>query len=344
MLYEIDPLADPRWNELLDRHPQASIFHQPAWLAALRDTYGYTPAVFADTPPGEPLRNALLFCRVESWLTGRRLVSLPFSDHCAPLVASDANLESILLQLEPRLRAERWRYIELRVPESTPVAAHYAPSEAFCFHEIDLQPDAEAIFGGFHRNHVQRTIRKAERSGVVHEAGRSQALLAEFYRLHQLTRHRHGTPTQPFSWFANLLLHFGEAAAIHVARLEGRPAAAIVTLAFKHTLVYKYGASDAAFNRYGGTSLLFWRAIQDAKRGGRLQFDLGRSDLDNPGLIAFKDHLGGRRSALSYYRYTGQPGRTGRTGWVQSWGKSLFAAVPRQISGPVGSALYRHLG
>ena len=37
------------------------------------------------SPPDEPLENGFLFCRVESWLTGRRLVSLPFSDHCEPL-------------------------------------------------------------------------------------------------------------------------------------------------------------------------------------------------------------------------------------------------------------------
>lgn len=344
MLYEIDPLEDPRWIALLDRHPRASIFHRPAWLAALRDTYGYRPVAFTDAPPAEPLSNGLLFCRVDSWLTGRRLVSLPFSDHCAPLVTSDAHLGSMLRALEPRLRAEGWRYIELRTSDSTPVTAGYPPSEAFCFHEIDLQPDGDAIFGRFHKNHVQRTIRKAERSELVYEVGRSASLVTGFYDLHQLTRQRHGTPTQPLRWFTNILRHFGEDAAIHMTRFQGQPTAAILTLAFKHTLVYKYGASDATLNRLGGTSLLFWRAIQDAKRAGHLQFDLGRSDLDNPGLIAFKDHLGANRSALTYYRYTGQPARQGQRGWVQRWAKSLYAAVPPQISGRVGSALYRHLG
>jgi hypothetical protein len=345
MLYEIDPLEDPRWLELLERSSAASVFHRPAWLLALRDTYGYRPVAFTNAAPGEPLRSALLFCRIDSWLTGRRLVSLPFSDHCWPLVENDEQLRSLLEQLKQRLSGERRRYIELRLSEATSGLNDYPKSESFCFHVIDLEPPSEVIFGRFHKNHVQRTIRKAERSGLVVETGSSPTLLTEFYELHKLTRHRHVTPTQPLTWFENVLRHFGGDGSIYMARFEGQPVASILTLRFKQTTVYKYGASNAAFNRYGGTSLLFWRAIQDAKQLGCLHFDLGRSDLDNEGLIAFKDHLGANKTELTYYRYTGQPVQPQvNGGWVQRWGKSLYAAVPPGISGRVGSALYRHLG
>src|SRR5271157_227408 len=38
--------------------------------------------------------------------------------------------------------------------------------------------------------------------------------------------------------------------------------------------------------------LLFWKAIQEGKERGAREFDLGRSEIDNPGLVAFKNHLG----------------------------------------------------
>ena len=79
-----DPIGDPRWSELLDRHPAASVFHSPGWLNALRQTYGYEPFVVT-TSTGPTLENGLVVCRVKGW-TSRRLVSLPFSDHCDPLV------------------------------------------------------------------------------------------------------------------------------------------------------------------------------------------------------------------------------------------------------------------
>src|SRR5436309_1253555 len=96
----IDPLRDPRWGELADRHPRASVFHTPGWLEALRRTYGYRPIVFSTSAPNQDLRNGLLFCQVESFLTGRRLVSLPFADHCDPLVDSPKDFEALLVSLQ----------------------------------------------------------------------------------------------------------------------------------------------------------------------------------------------------------------------------------------------------
>ena len=49
-------------------------------------------------PSGSELANAVVFARIESWLTGRRLVSLPFSDHCELLVNSDSDSTEILRQ------------------------------------------------------------------------------------------------------------------------------------------------------------------------------------------------------------------------------------------------------
>ena len=84
--HEIDPLTDPRWDRFLQQHPRASVFHSTPWLEALRRTYGYRPVAYTTSAPHEDLENGLVFCRVESWLTGRRLVSLPFSDSCELLV------------------------------------------------------------------------------------------------------------------------------------------------------------------------------------------------------------------------------------------------------------------
>ena len=91
-VYEIDPLCDPRWPEFLQNNPRASVFHTPGWLRALKRTYGYEPVVYTTTPATVELTNGWVFCRVFSWLTGRRLVSLPFSDHCEPLVDKPEHL------------------------------------------------------------------------------------------------------------------------------------------------------------------------------------------------------------------------------------------------------------
>ena len=98
--YTLDPLLDPRWPEFLERHARASVFHSRGWLEALRRTYGYEPIVYTTSPPTADLANGLVFCRIDSWLTGRRLVSLPFSDHTEPLVDSEGELQYLLGCLE----------------------------------------------------------------------------------------------------------------------------------------------------------------------------------------------------------------------------------------------------
>ena len=95
-IYKIDPLSDPRWASLVQKHGEASVFHTPGWLTALRQTYNYLPVVFTTSPPDTDLTNGVLFCPVRSWITGNRLVSLPFSDHCSPLVNNSEELQSIL--------------------------------------------------------------------------------------------------------------------------------------------------------------------------------------------------------------------------------------------------------
>src|SRR5689334_20583082 len=82
----INPLTDPRWDDLVARHPRASVFHERGWLEALSRTYGYEPLVLTSSLPGHRLEGGAVFCRVASWITGTRLVSVPFADHCDPLV------------------------------------------------------------------------------------------------------------------------------------------------------------------------------------------------------------------------------------------------------------------
>ncbi len=49
-------------------------------------------SVLTTCAPDAPLTDGVVFCEVDSWLTGRRLVSLPFSDHCEPLLQTTRRL------------------------------------------------------------------------------------------------------------------------------------------------------------------------------------------------------------------------------------------------------------
>lgn len=347
-VYSIDPLSDPRWVDLLEKHPNASVFHTPAWLKAIRDTYGYKSYALTTNAPEEPLRSGLVYSQVKSWLTGSRLVSVPFADHCEPLAQDCRDLVELRSHFETCCSAGRLKYAELRPCRSeilSPVElGQFHQSSSFCFHLLNLSRDVDALFQSLHKSCVRRKIQRATHEGIAIRHGSSESLLDEFYKLLLLTRRRHQLPPQPLGWFRSLLQYLGEQADIWIASVDHRPIAGIFTLVWKNTVVYKYGASDAQFHNLGGMPALFWQAILHAKSRDAKTFDLGRSDLDNPGLIQFKEHLGAERRPLTYYRYT--PGSRSavlndRQSQVAKW---VFAHLPDACLTAAGNLLYRHMG
>jgi len=350
-IYRITPLDDPRWNSLVNRHASASVFHSSSWLRALSLTYAYQPVAFTTSAPTEErLRNALLFCYVDSWLTGRRLVSLPFSDHCEPLVDSENDLQMLLAGALRWAQRDGCRYIEIRpLHRAVQSFSGATTTVEYPFHEVRLAPDLQALFSRLHKSSTQRKIRRAARESLVYCEGTSVDLLNSFYQLFQLTRARHNTPPQPREWFDNLMLCFGEAAKIRVAKKDRRSVAAILTIRFKDTLVYKYGSTDSRFNKFGGIHLLLWRSIIEAKESGLQYFDLGRTNPDQLGLITFKNRWGAEQSALHYTRYSLAGESTHwldllRPSWKSATARHLLALLPLSILNELGDILYKHAG
>jgi hypothetical protein len=341
--YEINPLCDQRWTTLVNRHPRSSVFHSTNWLRALRSVYHYDAMAITTCPPGYPLTNALVFCPINSWLTGRRFVSLPFSDHCEPLIDQSEQFDKMFLHMKRYVDDDRWKYIEIRPVNCEPGdRTELRRGVRYFLHRIDLRPTTQELFRTFHKDCVQRKIRRAEREKLQYEEGTSENLLQKFYRLLVMTRRRQCLPPQPLNWFRGLIASFGNELKIRVASKDGVAVASILTLSHKKAMVYKYGCGDAAFNNLGGTALLFWKAIQEAKDKGFDELEMGRSDVDNLGLIAFKEHWGATGTPISYWTYPhigiGLP-----SVWRKKLARRLVPTLPDRVLTAVGKLLYRHI-
>ena len=344
-IQSLDPLSDPRWDELVAHHPSASVFHQRGWLEALARTYGYKPRVLTTAAEGEPLENGIAVCCVSSWMTGTRFVSLPFSDHCEPLLGDPVQLPEFIKWLRSECDLQKWRYVELRPLMQVQDEGHdLQPSSAYWFHELDIRPGLEEIFRGLHINSFRRKIERAEREQLSYEAGHSEQLFKEFYQLLLTTRRRHQMLPQPQAWFRNLLECMGEKLQISLTRKDGVPIAAMLTIQHRSCVVYKYGCSDERFHSLGGMPFLFWKLVQNSKASGAERIDFGRTDLNNGGLIVFKDRLGASRKLLTYYRYS----KTAKRGVATLWGsravRHIFSFLPNAVSCAAGKVLYRHMG
>jgi hypothetical protein len=346
--YCIEPLKDCRWDEFVQRHPRSSVFHSSPWLSALSRTYGYTPIAYTTSPSGEELRNAMVFCRVESWLTGRRLVSLPFSDHCEPLVDTEEDRAALSTVLDQEVRREKWRYLELRPLGRFDIAPtlHHT-TLAYSFHRLDLTPELVTLFDNLHKSSIQRKIRRAEREGLKYFDGLNEALLDHFFRLFALTRKRHRLPPPPRKWFVNLMESFGEKLKIRAMFKDEHLVAAMMTIHHKDTMFYKYGCSDVRYNNLGSMPSLYWRAIHDAKKLNCRFFDLGRTDIDQQGLATFKNRWGATESMLNYSRYGTANESThsldlSNSSSTSNAARYVLEHLPTEFLSVAGRILYRH--
>jgi len=343
-LYNFDPSVDERWPRFLNCRADASVFHTVGWLEALRRTYGYEPVVYTTSPPGEELKEGLLFCRINTWLSGRRLVSVPFSDHAALLTDDGDVLRQMFSFLQAQVEEKVCRYVEIRpIAHLDSDPAKLGKSAKFYWHKLSLDQELGSLYKSFHKNSVQRKIRRAEREGLTYAEGRSEELIQQFYRLLLVTHRRHGVPPQPISWFRNLIDCLGNRLKIRIASKNGLAVASIITLTCKKSMVYKYGCSDPRYHNLGGMMFLMWRAIQDAKSCALSELDMGRSDCDNSGLISFKEHWSAARRTLVYWGYPAGL-RPSLNRWDLRAARRVVALLPTAALPSMGQLLYKHMG
>lgn len=339
----IDPLADPAWLELVERSPTAEAFHHPRWLELLRAQYGYEIRACCITD-SRGIAAGIPIARVESRLTGRRLVSIPFSDVCAPLLARDANPE-LLDALGSALAEEaNGQGLELTVHAALPSIPGAFVQPSFFRHLLPLVADPAEVERNYSKSQVKRGIKKARREGLRVEHRSDAAALDAFYALHLQTRRKLGVPTQPKRFIRRFEGLF-DAGLGFVALVfdEDRPIAAAVFLTFNGTVTYKYGASDASRLGKRPNNLLFAETIRWACEEGFHTLDFGRTDTDNDGLRSFKRSWGAEETELSYTYLADREPSSGSGLRDRVMGATIRRS-PAFVGRLIGEALYRHAG
>lgn len=338
----VDPRSEPGWDSAVESDPVSHVFLSSAWASVIADTYGYTPFYFIRRSTGQ-IRSILPLMEVDSVLTGRRGVSLPFTDTCPPRISDPAEYKSLFEQVIELGRKRRWRYVELRGALRPDKTAE--PSLTYIEHRIPLLPEKEAV--KLLRSEVRTAIRRAERANVRVEVADSSEAMREYYRLHCQTRRKHGVPPQPFEFFLNVWRRLVQKGlgSIFLARHEGRAVAGAVFLKFGSRVLFKFGASDERYQQLRGNNLIFWEAIKHFQRANCAELNLGRTNPEEEGLRRFKCGWGAVEYPLHYYRYDLSTNKfVTISDAANGWTTSVFARLPISLNRWVGRLAYRHMG
>ncbi|MGY1812818.1 lipid II:glycine glycyltransferase FemX [Blastococcus sp. SYSU D00820] len=338
----VDPRTDERWRRLAEG-PGGSLFTSPPWLTAVTGTYGFEPeARLAVDPAGTPI-GGLAWVDVAD-LRGRRRLALPFCDRADAVATApgvwDALVADALAGDLP---------FTLRCLQDSPGATdpRFTATGAAAWHLTPLDRPLAELTAAF-RGQTRRNIATAERAGVEVVLSADLDAVGEYHRLHVgLRKAKYRLLAQPLELFEAIWKAFAPDDAIRtaLALVDGRPVAGAVYLVWGDTVYYKFGASRADALPLRPNDALHWALIRWAHERGLRALDWGLSDLDQPGLVAFKRRWASVESRICTLNAGGPPvGRSAEVEQVLRLATELLTdpAVPDELAARAGAALYRY--
>jgi hypothetical protein len=337
-----NPVQEKNWDSVLALHPDKSFFHGSAWAKVLQNTYGFSPVYFAFVK-GNAVQSLLPMMEVDSRLTGKRGVALPFTDDCEPLIDSESDSAAGLIRMATEYgHARGWNYMQFKGARR--LFRDARASISFYRHDLSLAGDEDLMFGCLGGS-VRRAIRKAIKSGVKVEISCTMEAVQVFHAMQCETRRKHGLPPQSFEFFRNLheQVLSKNLGMVALAMHRGRPIAGAVHFKSGHQAVYKYGASFREFRHLRGNNLVMWEAIKWHSRQGARALDMGRASLANTGLRRFKLSWGAVEKRIDYFKYDLNADEfIAETDESLGWHNRLFQIMPLFLSRAIGAVLYRH--
>lgn len=339
----INPIEYPKWDNLLQEHDDASFFHTVAWAKTLSESYNYTPLYFT-LFKNSKISTLVPLMEVKSPLTGKRGVSLPFTDYCRPIITDHEQMELLLDQIISHGKEKSWKYIEFRGYEN--VFNSEKPSAYFWGHTLSLAGNESEVFSKF-RNSTKRNIQRADKEGVKVNFSNSLDALEEFCRLNCMTRKKHGLPPQPYTFFKKLHDNVlsRDMGKIVLASHRDKNIAGAIYFHFGEKAIYKYGASDFKYQYLRANNLIMWEGIKYYSQNGYKNLCFGRTEPENNGLRQFKLGWGTKETLLNYYIYDLKKNSFVKSPQrITSFYNKIFGTMPIPLLKLSGNLLYRHIG
>jgi hypothetical protein len=316
------PTDFPEWDSLTATLSGHSIFHEGSSIVAF-------PLVIARRGPA-----------------ARRGVCLSFSDMCPPLCSDSRHLQPALALFRDWARRRNLSSVELRGGDleglGVGVRARYVE------HVLDLSKDIDRIWRGL-RGSTQRNVRKAERADLRVTVRKDATAVDVYYRMHCATRRRLGVPPQPRRFFRCIHEHLisrGNGIVV-LAQERGVPIAASMYLHAGESAVYKFGASVRERQELRANNLVMWAAIKWYADRGFRRLSFGRTDLNDLGLLQFKDGWGAIRRPLVYWGGLGaDPSPSAaprRSGAAREVVRTVARLLPVPALRAIGEVLYPYL-
>jgi len=349
----IDPLKDERWDQFVEGHPNGWLCHLSGWKSLLEKCFSHIKGFYIVklNSFGNEFCAGLPIFRVKSFLTGKRLVSIPFATLCDPLYYQESDLQAITksaIQLGKRYKSS---FIEIRNFKSAGLKddQKFKTNLIYKNHYLELKEDLESIKKRFHRTCVKQRISRSLKSNLTLKFGKTEQDLKRFYALYLLTRKRTQLPPMPYRFFKTMweIFHPSGKISLLLAEYENAAIAAILMFQYKNRVSVEFAGSDDNYKQLSPNHFLFWNAINISKEEGYSLFDFGRTSPKNQPLMDFKMHWGTLITDIPHYYYfrnSSKYMKFPQDRFVFRLGQTLSRFIPMSFYPFFGEMCYHHLG
>jgi hypothetical protein len=341
----IDPVRDPRWDKFVEKHPFGWITHLSGWKEVLENSFPHMKGYYLALLDNEKddIKAAFPLFEVKSWLTGKRLVSLPFATLCDPLISTHDDMEELLdaaINLSKELRTT---YIEVRTFRSAPLIYNdrLANHNFYKHHYLSLEREPEELKKSFHRTCIRKRIQRALNSNLNLKVGNNKSDLLCFYQLYVQTRKRLCLPPVPYRFFEQLWEIFYPAKKITLllAEQKEKKIAGLMLFRFNNMFSAEFLTSDHTFREVSPDHFLYWEAINLAYSEGFKIFSFGRTSSFNKTLMDFKNRWGTTIIDLPQFYYPREKNKR-----LECREKSIGYRIIKKICRKAPDSTIRYIG
>lgn len=344
---KIDPSTDSRWNHFVDNHPLGWIVHLSEWKTILENSFPHMEphylAIIDSTT--NKIKAALPLFKINSWLTGNRLVSLPFATLCDPLISNEQELNMMLDVVNSFVRRWSFRSINIRLFRSAPMISDtmHINSTLYKTHQLQLNNDPEKTKKTFNRN-IRRIVGAFENNDLHLRIGETENDVLLFHQLYSRTRKRLGLPSQPFIFFKNIFDAFfvQKRVMLLLAEHKATTIGGLIVFKYKDRVSSEFLASNIEDRHLNTDHFLYWNAIKLSCLEGFKIYDFGRTAYNNNSLSEFKRRWGTTELELPEYCIPKETTRESTTSYriVQN----ICKISPMPVFKSLSWFCYRHLG
>lgn len=340
---------DPAWDAFIQGRSTSLVYHTTGWRNALESAFphirGYFFVIRNET--NQQIVAGLPVYSVKSWLTGRRLVSVPFAPISDPVASTSAEVSQLVSRAMELEREEGAKYLEVRVTHGGQLFSEtpLKQTSSYLHHYIALKGDPQATFRSFSRTAVQQEIKKAQKSGTVVRACNDASDYKAFHAVLSETRKRLSLPAIPQAFFMALHEKLGPQCILFAASNGGTLVGSLLVTHYGRCCSAEFIGDRRADTCTSTSHLLYWSAIQWAIEKGYTQFSFGRTANSNQDLIRFKQRWGTTEEETFAYSdeiVTSKPGR--ESSFKYRTARQVIRHLPTPLYHQMGNFLYRHMG